>query len=200
MLGRVDSGKIKTKINIATKEEIALERYSDAQNGFTISVYIGLSKGAKTGASKTGLAIVDSVVGMPGFAIDVGICGGQSADKTELVKNAGFALGEGFRKLLEKRKGSAKETGSTIHSRGGDVCTFAINARRQPGEANLQIIGTPGHGFEPEHFFAFFDGFAQGFEAEVNAVLSFGSAKKDEKSRMDFVSRAFANALEQIVK
>jgi imidazoleglycerol phosphate dehydratase HisB len=192
MLGHAD--RVRTKVKTTTKEAVELERRSDGPNGFRISVYISLSRNAKiVGASKTGLAVVDSVTGqMSGFVVDIGIHN-PNADKAELVKNAGFALGEGLRKLIDKRK--AKDSASFIQASGKAMCMFAINAKRQPGEANLQIIGTPERGFDPDHFFSFFDGLAQGMEAEVNAVVNFGDKNNGQA---DFISKTFAGSLKQI--
>ena len=191
MLGKAD--RVKTKMKRATKEAVELERYSEGPDGFRIRVAIDLSK--RPEALKSGLNFVDSFLAkMPDFCVKIDTEEREAgAEKAEIVKNVGFAFGEGLRKLIEKRK--AKDSGSSIHSDGKAMCMFAISAKRQPGEANLQIIGAPGRGFDPQHFFAFFDGLAQGMEAEVDVAADFGKSKEKQ---MDFVSRAFADALEQV--
>ena len=70
---------------------------------------------------------------------------------------------------------------------------FALNKNKKRGEANLQIIGEAK--FDPEHFFVFFDGFAQGFCLDFNAVINFGSRKKDQ---IKFTSKAFGSVLEKM--
>ena len=166
MLGQTfgQTSQIRTKVKAAGREAVELERHSD---GFRIRVAIEFFKSPqqKQPPFKSGLEFVDSVLaGMHDFLVKIEIEEREAgAEKAEIVKNVGFAFGEGLRKLIEKRK--AKDSGSSIHSDGKAMCMFAISAKRQPGEANLQIIGAPGRGFDPQHFFAFFDGLAQGMEA-----------------------------------
>lgn len=192
------AAQIRTNVKKATKEAVELERYSE---GFLIRVALDFSKTGKSQDIRSGFAFVDSLLkgisDFSGFGISLEIPR-QAGKDEEIVKNAGFALGEAVRKLYEKRKG--RETGVYINSDGKALCMFAIGAKRQSGEANLQIIGTPGRGFEPDRFFVFFDGFAQGFEAEINAVVNLGSAGGAKKDQVEFVSKAFAEALKQMLK
>jgi len=188
------AAQIRTNVKKATKEAVELERFSD---GFMIRVALDFSKTGKSQDIRSGFVFIDSLLkgisAFSGFGIALEIPK-QTGKDEEIVKNAGFALGEAMRKLYEKRK--AKETGIAINSDDKMMCMFAIGAKKQPGEANLQIIGTPGRGFEPDKFFVFFDGFAQGFEAEINAVLNFGSSKKGQ---IELFSKTIAGSLKQIL-
>lgn len=200
----IQNVRVKTKFKAATNESVELERRSD---GFSIRVALDLSKSSKrpealksVKSGKSGLEFVDSLLyKMPDFCVKIEVEEvGSGAERAEIIKNAGFAFGEGLRKLIEKRK--AKGCGSSIHSDEKAMCMFAISAGKQPGEANLQIIGTPERGFDPEHFFAFFDGLAQGMGVEISAVVNLGNAKgSTKKSQMEFVSKTFASSLKQII-
>jgi len=187
------AGQIRTNVKKATKESVEVERYSD---GFLIRAALDFSKTGKSQDIRSGFVFIDSLLkgvsDFSGFGIALEIPK-QTGKDEEIIKNAGFALGEAMRKLYEKRK--AKETGVYINSDDKALCMFAIGAKKQPGEANLQIIGTPGRGFEPDKFFVFFDGFAQGMEAEINAVVNLTKGK----NQTELVSRTFAGALKQIL-
>ena len=174
--------EIRTNFRNLSKDKVALERYS---KDFRIAVSIDFSKNPESVGS--GLRFVDSILKNTNFNVEVSK---EGPDNREMIENVGFALGEGLRKLYEKRK--AKDSASLIRSDKKTMCMIAINARKQLGEANIQIIGKPE--FDPEYFFAFFDGFAQGFGSEINAVINLGK----EKNHMEIVSKSFASSLRQI--
>jgi len=98
-----------------------------------------------------------------------------------------------MRKLWDKRKG--KVNGISIHSDGRAMCMFAIKIRKEPGEANLQIIGAPERGFSTDRFFIFFEGFAEGMQAEVNMTANLTK----EKSQLGLISKTLADSLKQIL-
>ena len=134
------------------------------------------------------MKFVDSVLKNAKFGIEVSK---QDFENSYIIENTGFALGEALRKLHGKR--NAKGSGTFIQSDKKTMCMFAINAEKQFGEANMQIIGKPE--FDPEHFLAFFDGFAQGFGSEGNAVVNLTERKE---KHLELVSKAFVSSLEQI--
>lgn len=177
------SREIKTRVLSLDKERVELERVSEE---FRISVSIDLLGSPESPGS--GIIFVDSVLSKAGFSVKVSK---EGIENSRLLENVGFAIGEALRRLHEKRK--ARDTGSFIQAGRKNMCMFAINAKKQGGEANLQIIGKPK--FNAEHFFAFFDGFAQGFRSEVSAVVNVSESGRDH---MDFVSKAFASSLGEI--
>lgn len=105
-----------------------------------------------------------------------------------VVKNIGQAFGEALARLHEFRK--AGGTVSYVHTEDGMMGMFALSRKRGEGEADLQIIGETD--FDPEYFFAFFDGFAQGFKSDLSALVNFGGKKSGQ---LEFVSKAFAGAI-----
>ncbi len=180
--------QIKTRVEKATREAVELERSSD---DFSIRVAVDFSK--KPVPLSSGLSFVDKILsGISTFSVAVEMPQ-QAADEERLIKNAGFAFGEAVRKLYDKRK--ARETAALIKSEGKAMCMLAIGAKRQPGEANLQIIGTPERGFEPDRFFIFFDGFAQGMEAELNLTVNLAGGK----TQLGMITRTFSEALKRIL-
>jgi imidazoleglycerol phosphate dehydratase HisB len=172
----------RTKVRDLSKERVELERFS---KNFRVKVTIDFSKTPESVGS--GLEFVDSVLKNTNFSVEISK---EGFGDREMVENVGFAFGEGLRKLHEKR--GKKPLASYIRSDSERMCMFAIRTSGKFGEANIQIIGKPE--FEPEQFFAFFDGFSQGFGMEVNAVINLGK----EKSHMEFVSKAFGESLEQL--
>ncbi len=176
------SWEIRTNVKNLSEESIELERFSKE---FRIRIAVDFSK--KSESVNSGLIFVDGVLKNTSFSVEISKEGLESRG---LIENVGFALGECLRKLHEKRKG--KDSGSFIHSGQKTMCMISINAGKRFGEANLQIIGKPK--FDPEHFFAFFDGFSQGFASEVNAVVNLGKGK----NHMELISKAFASSLKQI--
>jgi imidazoleglycerol phosphate dehydratase HisB len=174
--------EIRTKVKNLSEERVELERVSKE---FRIDLAIDFSK--KPGPVDSGLAFVDSLLKNTNFSVEISK---QVLETREMIENIGFAMGEGLRKLHEKRK--AKQSSSFIQSGEKRMCMIAIHVMKQPGEANLQIIGKPE--FDPEHFFAFFDGFSQGFRSEVNAVINLGKGK----NHLEFISKAFGSSIEQI--
>lgn len=175
--------EIRTDVKNLSENRVEIERYSKE---FRIRIVIDFSK--KLESVGSGMKFVDSVLKNAKFSIEVSK---QDFENRHLIENTGFALGEALRKLHEKRKG--KNFGTFIQSDQKTMCMFAINAEKQFGEANMQIIGKPK--FDPEHFFAFFDGFAQGFGSEVNAVVNLTERKE---KHLELVSKAFISSLEQI--
>lgn len=174
--------EIRTNFRNLSKEKVNLERFS---KDFRIAISIDFSKNPESVGS--GLKFVDSILKNTNFNIEISK---EGPENRELIENVGFAFGEGLRKLYEKR--GKKQSSSLIRSGKKMMCMFAVNAKKQLGEANIQIIGKPE--FDPEYFFAFFDGFAQGFGSEINAVINLGK----EKNHMEFVSKAFASSLREI--
>ena len=179
---------MKTRFKRTSKEMVELERYSDGLDIRVVADFLG--KTVDTGKSHSGFVFIDRILGgidHPHMRIEIPK---QTVSDELAIKEAGFAAGETLRKLHEKRK--AKETGVFISSDGEVACMFAIGAKKQPGEANIQITGKPD--FEPEQFFAFFDGLAQGMECELNVFLN---TERGEK-HAEFVSHAFSESLKRI--
>ncbi|MEE9323845.1 MAG: hypothetical protein V3U72_04870 [Candidatus Aenigmarchaeota archaeon] len=174
--------EIRTNFRKVSKERAELERFSEE---FRIRIAIDFSKNPES--VKSGFQFVDSLLKNTKFNIEISK---EGADDLQSLENVGFALGEGLRKLHEK--GGKKQSSSSIRSNRKMMCMFAINLKKQLGEANMQIIGKPK--FDHEQFFAFFDGFSQGFGSEINAVINLGK----EKNHMEFLSKAFGESLEQI--
>jgi hypothetical protein len=183
-------GQIRSRIEKLPENGIKIERYSDA---FSIRLSLDFSEKAVAPA-RSGFGFVDGFLGrMPDFRAGIETVK-RNADDDILIKNMGFAFGEALRSIYEKN--SKKETGTAIRTEGKNMCMFAINARKQFGEANLQIIGKPG--FDASHFFSFFDGFAQGMASEVNAVVKV-SEKSSKSAHLEFVAKAFADSLRQLM-
>ncbi len=176
------SRETRTNFGNLSKEKVSLERYS---KDFRIRMSIDFS--GRQEPVRSGLRFVDSILKNTNFSVGISR---EGPDDREMIENVGFAFGEGLRKLHERR--GKKQSASLIRSDKKMTCMFTISVSKQLGEANIQIIGKPD--FDPEYFFAFFDGFSQGFRSEVNAVINLGK----EKKHMEFVSKAFGESLEQI--
>jgi len=180
--------RVKSKIIANSKERIEIERFSD---DFSVRAAVDLS--GKPLRTKSGRAFIDSLLnGMGKFGAEI-IVARDVAETKKIIHNSGYAFGEALRKAYEKKK--AKESGMAIYAKDKAMCMCAINAKKQAGEANLQIIGKPD--FDAEHFFAFFDGLAQGFEAEINVLIKIPDIKKS--GHADFLAKAFSSCLEQII-
>lgn len=173
-----------------SKDGIEIERYSD---DFSVRLSLDFSKKAGVPV-KSGFDFVDDLLGrMPDFRVGIETVK-QIADDERLIKNMGFAFGEALRRVYEKRK--KKETGTAICTEGKAMCMFALNAKKQLGEANLQIIGRPK--FDANQFFSFFDGFAQGMASEVDAVVRLAGGRKGA-DHVAFVAKTFADSLRQML-
>ena len=176
------SWEIRTKVKNLSKDRVEIERSS---KDFMINLIVDFTKQPQSAGS--GVKFVDSLMEKMGFSVEISKDG---LENRFLIENIGFALGEALRKLHGKRK--AKESGTFIQSEKEAICMFAINAKKQ-GEANLQLIGKPK--FSADYFFAFFDGFSQGFGSEVNTVVNLA---RSDKKHEELVSRAFGSSLEQM--
>ena len=122
--------EIRTNFRNISKERIDLERFS---KDFRINIAIDFSKNPESVGS--GLKFVDSILKNTNFNVEISK---EGLENRELIENVGFAFGEGLRKLHEKRR--AKSSASLIRSDKKMTCMFAVNARKQLGEANIQII------------------------------------------------------------
>lgn len=183
------AGQPKTQMKKASKEAIELERRSDE---FTIKLSIVVGK--KPAAVKCGFSLVDAFLnGINYFFISLKVPKNNAKDPI-IVKNMGFAFGEAIRRLWDKRRG--KTNGISIHSEGEAMCMFAINAKRQPGEANVQLMGAPERGLNPDTLFFFFEGFAEGMQAQVNVTVNLTR----EKSQIKLISQTLGDSLKQILR
>lgn len=176
-------GGVKSKVKMKSDDRVHVERTSDA---FSITLKMDiLGSGAKV---KSGFGFTDDFLSDFCFGLEVSKDGYESRD---LLKNIGFALGEGLRALHDRRKSG--KTSAKIVSDGKKTCMIAMNTERGP-ECNLQVTGEP-EGFRAEDLFDFFDGFSQGFSSEFNLFVNFGKSKKNQ---VRFISKAFSNLIKRM--
>ena len=180
------SREIRTDVKKANEEAIEIERYS---KDFRVRVSINFSW--KPEPSSSGSRLVDNILkGFGNFSVRITT---EDVINPEVIENMGFAFGEALSRMHEKRK--AKPSSSCIHSESGMMCMFAFDTK-QDGDASMQVTGRPE--FDSEHFFSFFDGFAQGFDSELSAVINFGKKKSSQNHQLRLVSRTFGKSIEQM--
>ncbi len=107
-----------------------------------------------------------------------------------ILKDSGFAIGLGLKKLLEK---GGKKSACYVHSDGKRMCMFSLETSGDIRGSGIELIGRPKE-FDPGDLFVFFDSLSQGMDAEVRGVINLGRGKKE----VEFVSEAFGFLLKQM--